>query len=88
MNADGDCSLREAISAANRHVIIDACESGDGADTIIVPAGTYTLTIEGRAEDAADTGDLDIPSDPTIRGSRADVTTVQACAPAPLGGCP
>ena len=33
---DADCSLREAISAAN---------AAAGADTITVPAGTYQLTL-------------------------------------------
>src|SRR5207249_4396880 len=37
-----DCSLRGAIIAANANA---------GPDTIDVPAGTYTLTIPGRAED-------------------------------------
>lgn len=35
---DADCSLREAIVAANALT---------GADTIAVPAGVYTLTIAG-----------------------------------------
>lgn len=37
--AVGDCSLREAVIAAN---------TGAGADTIMLPAGTYTLTIIGN----------------------------------------
>src|SRR3970282_626777 len=34
LNADGDCSLREAITAANTDAPVDACPSGSGADTI------------------------------------------------------
>jgi len=45
LNSDGDCSLREAIQAANTDTAVDACPAGSGADTITVPAGTYTLTI-------------------------------------------
>src|SRR5687767_7755100 len=30
----GDCSLREAIEAANTDTAIDACPAGSGADTI------------------------------------------------------
>jgi CSLREA domain-containing protein len=44
-----DCSLREAIIAANA-----------APGVITLPAGTYTLTIAGKNEDAAATGDLDI----------------------------
>ncbi len=43
LNADGDCSLREAVAAANYDVAIDACPAGSGNDTIQVPAGTYAI---------------------------------------------
>src|SRR6185369_5960639 len=49
--AAGQCTLRAAIQEAN---------ASRGADTITLPAGTYTLTIAGRNEDAAAMGDLDI----------------------------
>jgi CSLREA domain-containing protein len=45
MNADGDCSLREAIQAANTDSAVSGCPSGNGADTIVVPAGVYSLAI-------------------------------------------
>jgi CSLREA domain-containing protein len=52
INADGDCSLREAIQAANTNTSVDHCATGNPAptvDVINVPAGTYitsvTLTI-------------------------------------------
>ena len=63
------CTLRAAIQEANALA---------GADTIIVPAGTYTLTIAGSLDDAAATGDLDITSTVVIVGAGADVTTVNA----------
>jgi CSLREA domain-containing protein len=44
LNADGDCSLREAIAAANTDAAVDACAKGSGADTINVPSGTYPLS--------------------------------------------
>ena len=69
--ADGtcnaDCSLREAIIAAN---------AAAGADTITVPAGTYTLTIAGTGEDAAADGDLDVTDDVTVTGAGAGTTTI------------
>ena len=44
---------------------------GNGADTINLPAGTYTLTRAGADEDNNDTGDLDIKSSITIVGAGA-----------------
>src|SRR5438876_9548202 len=63
--AGGTCTLRAAIQEANAHA---------GADTIMVPAGTYLLTIAGQGEDIAATGDLDITDDATITGAGADNT--------------
>ena len=59
---DSDCSLREAIVAANANA---------GVDVITLPAGTYTLTIAGANEDAAATGDLDLTESVTINGAGA-----------------
>ena len=50
-DATGHISLRSAIEAADAH---------GGANTIILPSGTFTLTIAGAGEDASATGDLDI----------------------------
>jgi len=66
-NCDADCSLREAIIAAN---------ASFGADTIKLPPGTYTLSIVGTDEDASATGDLDITGDLTITGDSATNTIV------------
>ena len=77
-NVDGDCSLREAIIAANTDTAVDACPAGSGADTISLPAGTYALTIAGTNEDAAATGDLDITQDLTIAGAGRLTTTIDA----------
>lgn len=69
--APADCSLREAIIDAN----------GNGqADTINLPAGTYTLAIAGQDEDASATGDLDITAELIINGAGAAVTLVDANA--------
>jgi CSLREA domain-containing protein len=72
LNADGDCSLREAIRAANLNVSVDACPAGSGDDSIHLSAGTYMLAIAGQNEDAALTGDLDI--------SGADHLTIQGAS--------
>jgi CSLREA domain-containing protein len=68
-SCDTDCSLREAIVAANA--------TGE-ADTIILPAGTYILRLAGTSEDAAATGDLDITAPLTILGQGSDQTIIDA----------
>jgi len=63
----GDCSLREAIIAANAHL---------GEDTITLGPGTHTLAITGTNEDLAATGDLDIADDLTISGVNSATTII------------
>ena len=76
LNSDGDCSLREALLAANTDAAVDACIAGSGADTILLAAGIYTLSIPGTNEDAAATGDLDIADDLTLTGAGALTTVI------------
>lgn len=63
------CTLRAAIQQAN---------AWPGHDTIVLPAGTYTLSIAGRGENAAAAGDLDITGDLTLRGAGAANTVIDA----------
>ncbi len=63
------CSLREAIIAAN---------ANPDATTIMLPAGTYNLSIAGAGEDAATTGDLDISSVIVLKGAEASTTIIDA----------
>jgi hypothetical protein len=60
--AAGSCSLRASIQESN---------ALDGADTIVLAAGTYTLSLAGANEDASATGDLDIADDLVINGASA-----------------
>ena len=76
--ADGSCSLREAISAANSDAATGGCPAGADTDTITVPAGTYELSRAGDGEDANSTGDLDVTESVTIDGADAGSTTVDA----------
>ena len=69
LNSDGDCSLREAIQAANTDQAVDACPAGSEGDTISVPAGVYELVLAGAGEDANATGDLDILDDLKLIGA-------------------
>jgi CSLREA domain-containing protein len=64
---NGTCTLRAAIQEANAYY---------GEDTIVLPTGTFVLTIEGRMEDAAARGDLDIRDHLTILGNGTSNTTI------------
>jgi CSLREA domain-containing protein len=65
---NGICTLRAAIMEANA--------LAGAADIIIVPAGTYRLTIEGIDEDACATGDLDVLDDLIVTGVGEDDTII------------
>lgn len=75
---NGNCTLREAIIAANEDRAVDACTAGSGVDTLSLPAGTYTLSMAGTSENAAATGDLDVTEDLTIQGAGRLNTTINA----------
>ena len=75
--ATGMCTLRAAIQETN---------ALPGADTVIVPAGTYALAIPPLNQNLADTGDLDITDSLTIAGAGAASTTVDGGIP--IAGAP
>lgn len=64
---DQDCSLREAVAAAN---------AASGPDVIVLPSGVYTLTRTGANEDGAALGDLDIAGDLVLLGAGAKSTII------------
>jgi CSLREA domain-containing protein len=68
---DHDCSLREAVSAANT-----AANTAAGMDVVKVPAGIYTLSRTGAGEDANATGDLDVTGEMLLVGAGAGSTIV------------
>ena len=70
-DASGNCTLRAAIMEAN---------ANGGPDTIVLPSGTYLLTIPGASEDLGLSGDLDISGDLTIGGAGADITIIDGGA--------
>lgn len=80
LNNDGDCSLREAIQAANTNTAVDACPAGvaDTPDEISIPAGTYTLSRVGTGEDENQAGDLDITESVNLAGAGASATILNA----------
>lgn len=65
------CTLRAAVQQANAWA---------GTDAIVLPAGTYTLTIGGTGENAATTGDLDIRDNLILGGAGAAATIVDGGA--------
>lgn len=81
---EGVCTLREAITAANTDTtsgtVGGECVAGNGADTITLSPGTYTLSLPGGGEDANATGDLDIDSDITVQGSPDAATVIDGAA--------
>ncbi len=70
-SASGACTLRAAVMEAN---------ALPGRQEIVIPPGTYTLTLTGSDEDSAATGDLDITGNVSIVGSGADRTSISASA--------
>ncbi len=83
--ADGQCSLREAITAANNDSAPFAgageCVPGSGADTVVLPAGSFKLTLAGAKDDSNAIGDLDVlGTELTIAGAGAALTTIDANA--------
>ncbi len=66
-SAGGECTVRAAVQETN---------ALPGPDTIVVPAGTYVLTIAGADENLAASRDLDVTDALEIVGGGADVTVI------------
>ncbi|HYN23096.1 MAG TPA: CSLREA domain-containing protein [Thermoanaerobaculia bacterium] len=67
---DHDCSLREAVSAAN------AAPRFSFVDVVVVPAGIYALSRTGAGEDLNATGDLDVTDPLILVGAGAGSTII------------
>lgn len=65
--AAGTCSLRAAVQEANAIA---------GLDEVLLPAGTFSLTLAGAGEDGAATGDLDVKDDLTLTGAGERLTII------------
>jgi hypothetical protein len=63
-------TLRAAVIAANA--------DAPAADTIIVPAGTYRLTVPPTVSDDEFSGDLNVTNSVSIQGAGADSTIIDA----------
>ena len=73
---NGNCSLREAIIAANTDSSVDECQAGFGEDVVVLPSGTYSLTIQNGDGDTPQVGDLDITSPISLRGMSPHTTII------------
>lgn len=72
---DSQCSLREAITAANKNIAYQGCLGGEAlpvVDVIELPAGTYRLDRAPMGDDANASGDLDVRESLVIRGVGPD----------------
>lgn len=77
VNTDGDCSLREAIRAANTNAAVDACPAGSNVNTDTVTLANkavYSLTIPGT-DVAALQGGLDIENNTAAADLVIDVAS-------------
>lgn len=81
VSANGACSLREAVRAANTDAAVDACPPGSGADTIVVPPGVYTLTITETARVEQMHSLLDLRTPIAITGAGQDATVIRGPGP-------
>lgn len=64
---DADCSLREAITAAN---------DNPGFDEVLLMPGTHLLTVNGASEEHCATGDLDVKDDLDLVGAGSGVSVI------------
>ena len=71
LTVNGQCSLREAIRAANLDLPQDSCPAGSALvrDFIEVPRGTYLLGLGPAGDDAGSRGDFDIFESVAIVGT-------------------
>jgi hypothetical protein len=76
-----DCTLGDAIKAANTDTVQNGCAAGSGADTIMLPAGTYHLTRINNSNNSAATPD--IYTTITIQGAGQGTTILQRDSTAP-----
>jgi CSLREA domain-containing protein len=72
VTTNGNCTLREAVIAANTNAAVDACaagEAGPTVDRIQLAAGIYDLTLQlPGTDDTAQEGDLDVVGPVEIAG--------------------
>ncbi len=73
---DGKCETKKNNGVCTLRAAIQETNALGGGNTIVLPAGTYRLTIGGWFEDESKKGDLDIANDLVLKGKGADSTTI------------
>jgi CSLREA domain-containing protein len=78
VNTDGDCSLREAVIAANTNMAVDACPGDPGIYIIAIPAGVYVLSSAYEEDDNDDPaiGDIELLDEVQLHGAQDGVTVI------------
>lgn len=77
LNTDGDCSLREAVAAANYDIGVDACPAGNGGDVIDIPAGTYVVAATQPGPGNTGAHPFELIGSVTVRGAGAGATRLE-----------
>src|SRR5262249_34229763 len=73
-----ECTLADAIQAANSNAAVNACRAGSpGIDIITLPPGTVTLAAVGQSANGVPTGLPLVTSDIILRGAGKDQTVVE-----------
>jgi CSLREA domain-containing protein len=74
---DGECSLREAVLAANAGAEVDTCDGrGDTPEILLQPGQVYLLSLKGA--DGPEAGDLDLLAGMAITGDPANPAVISA----------
>ncbi len=77
---NGNCTLREAILAANTNLAVDGCDAGQAGppntDRVLIPAGLYVLSVGASGEDDGEEGDLDLTDNVSVEGAGARLTVI------------
>ncbi len=73
---DGDCSTNAILGPCTLRAAIQEANANPDLNTIVVPAGTYTLMLTGAPDDLGVSGDLDITEAVTILGAGPTLTII------------
>lgn len=73
---DGKCVSKPSKKCTLRAAIME--NNALGGNTIVLPAGSYVLSIQGVGEDNDATGDLDVTANLTLQGAGSSTTTIDA----------
>ena len=78
ISKNGNCTLREAVQAANTNKTVDRCPAGSSSSTDVIKLGrgTYVALDQGRFENSNQKGDIDITQSVKIVGAGRSYTII------------